>query len=212
MSVTKICVICGTEFQAIPSWDQIRDTCSKECRYKLVSEQLSQKETRRCKQCGKPFVVVPSYKQTLCSQSCRTQYMSDLFKGSRNPWWKETKTLRPSTKRSLRKRIKSRDKVCQDCGTQFHLQVHHMDSNPSNNRESNLVLLCKYCHAKQHELTGESEVAHLILSNRTYNHLEPQTCPICQAVFQPKRRKQITCSLRCGRIQSGRTRSDSTTR
>lgn len=207
MPVTKTCVICGTEFQAIPSWGQTRATCSKECRYKLVSQRLSNKETRYCKQCGKPFTAAPSHYKILCSKFCHHVYMSKLFSGEGNPYWKETKALKRRSCRSLRRRILERDRVCQHCGSESDLEVHHIDSNPANNSGENVILLCKFCHAKSHKLAGESELVGLILSERENNHRQSRFCLVCGATFQPKKRKQITCSPQCGRIQSGRTRS-----
>lgn len=39
---------------------------------------------------------------------------------------------------------------CAICGKEGYTEVHHKDGNPMNNDLSNLVRLCKSCHAKQH--------------------------------------------------------------
>lgn len=42
--------------------------------------------------------------------------------------------------------------TCQQCGRVFKdngLHVHYIDGVKSNNKESNLKVLCKYCHAEQ---------------------------------------------------------------
>jgi len=206
MSESKTCVICGTQFQAEVFWEHIRDTCSEKCRYKLISNKLSNKVIRFCKQCTQEFIVIPSSQKTCCSSSCRYKYMSNLLRGSKNPNWKETKSIRPSSKRSLRNHIKQRDKVCQDCRSQKHLQVHHKDSDPSNNSDSNLILLCKTCHSIRHSKMGESNLVGLILANRTYSRLQKIKCANCDSVFQPKHKKSRCCSARCAAVISGLTR------
>ena len=39
---------------------------------------------------------------------------------------------------------------CKNCGFDRFLHVHHIDRNPENNDIENLVLLCIYCHIKEH--------------------------------------------------------------
>ena len=207
MPVTKRCVICGRHFEATPSWGQLRDTCSKSCRYALTASRLRVRENRICPQCGRVFSIYPSSKKRLCSTHCRKAYMSRLFCGRRNPNWRPASERRPSNKRSLRKDIRRRDRICQDCSVIDHLQVHHVDCNPLNNGDGNLILLCKSCHAKRHAELGQPELVTLILANRAYSTNEPRQCPICHEFFVPKRRKQLTCSPGCGKKLSGRTRT-----
>lgn len=38
---------------------------------------------------------------------------------------------------------------CTQCGSTFHLMVHHKDGNPLNNSEENLEVLCKSCNVKK---------------------------------------------------------------
>lgn len=43
--------------------------------------------------------------------------------------------------------------ACKDGTRQFlGLDVHHVDSNPRNNNEDNLITLCKKCHRLFHEI------------------------------------------------------------
>lgn len=225
MPVTKTCVICGKEFQAPFHWKYTRNTCSKQCRYQLTSKQLKGKvfphvpypdhhrtpitihpETRTCAQCGLEFVVNPSSTKKLCSLRCKIIWCANLMRGSNNPNWKETKTLRPSNKKSLRHHIRARDKVCQDCGSNKSLQVHHVDSDPQNNSESNLVLLCKICHAARHQNMGESNLVGLIMVNRTYRHTPNRDCIICGKNFAPHHSGDKCCSTRCAQVQAGLSR------
>jgi len=39
---------------------------------------------------------------------------------------------------------------CILCGNKIDLQIHHKDENRSNNQISNLIILCRSCHSKQH--------------------------------------------------------------
>jgi len=50
-----------------------------------------------------------------------------------------------------RKRIRERDNnICQKCGYDKKLHVHHLDWNKNNNDDSNLITLCCYCHNYVH--------------------------------------------------------------
>ncbi len=51
--------------------------------------------------------------------------------------------IRMSVKKEVFERAEN---VCQHCGHSFGLDIHHIDENPSNNRMSNLILLCANCH------------------------------------------------------------------
>jgi len=39
---------------------------------------------------------------------------------------------------------------CKLCGNKKDLQIHHIDENRKNNQISNLLILCRSCHSKQH--------------------------------------------------------------
>lgn len=39
---------------------------------------------------------------------------------------------------------------CRICGNKIDLQIHHIDENRENNQMSNLIILCRSCHSKQH--------------------------------------------------------------
>ena len=51
---TKSCVVCGNEFQATAQ-EKDKQTCSKECGYKLRGSKTSRKEKRKCLTCGTEF-------------------------------------------------------------------------------------------------------------------------------------------------------------
>jgi 5-methylcytosine-specific restriction endonuclease McrA len=69
--------------------------------------------------------------------------------------WKK-KNQKPNTNIKgwsvIRKNIIERDSyICRICGDDLDLHVHHIDSNRSNNDNSNLVTLCRDCHMAIHE-------------------------------------------------------------
>jgi len=51
----------------------------------------------------------------------------------------------------LKLKIKERDNfICQDCGTNQNLVIHHLDENKENNNPENLITLCWSCHMARH--------------------------------------------------------------
>lgn len=57
---------------------------------------------------------------------------------------------------ALRKRAeKLRGRVCEECGTQNKLHIHHLDMKPANNEAKNLMTLCASCHASWHWNKGK---------------------------------------------------------
>jgi hypothetical protein len=40
--------------------------------------------------------------------------------------------------------------VCEKCGKDGRLDIHHIDENPNNNNLDNLMCLCRSCHTKIH--------------------------------------------------------------
>lgn len=52
---------------------------------------------------------------------------------------------------TIRKNILDRDNyACRICSKDYGLHVHHIDYGRTNNKESNLVTLCKWCHQAVH--------------------------------------------------------------
>lgn len=81
--------------------------------------------------------------------------------GDKNPNWNGGSSFEPygiEFNKRLKRQIKERDNyTCQICGkiqrrkkknSQGILDVHHIDYNKENNKESNLITLCKSCHRK----------------------------------------------------------------
>jgi len=45
--------------------------------------------------------------------------------------------------------------VCELCGSDYHITVHHKDGNPHNNRLENLQVVCWNCHLVYHDPTED---------------------------------------------------------
>lgn len=66
--------------------------------------------------------------------------------GSKNHMFKDGLT----DYRSIFYRDNPNQKSCEICCSDRFLVVHHMDRNRKNNDPSNMIMLCKSCHAKVH--------------------------------------------------------------
>uniref|UniRef100_A0A6M3XWP1 Putative homing endonuclease n=1 Tax=viral metagenome TaxID=1070528 RepID=A0A6M3XWP1_9ZZZZ len=77
----------------------------------------------------------------------------------------EAKALYPTNWREIRDRIKFlRNYTCEGCGqvgsrVRNPLTVHHIDYNPRNNLDANLLLLCAKCHLRLQQGVYPSEIA-----------------------------------------------------
>ena len=115
--------------------------CSKKCSQSLLKKQIKV----ICKICGKEYEITEShYNRNIskggdfyCSRECYN-------KRSNNP-----KRLKRSTEHN--QELLNNGK-CADCGEDkyYLLQIHHIDSNPSNNVKENLEIVCANCHIKRH--------------------------------------------------------------
>lgn len=78
-----------------------------------------------------------------------------IFKGKKNPAWEggiSSELYGIKFTKELREQIRTRDKhKCQMCGEKqngMKLDVHHIDYNKKNNKQNNLLTLCRSCHPK----------------------------------------------------------------
>ncbi len=157
-----------------------------------------------CKQCRKEFSHKSCITRTFCSNICKYEYQKEHEKGRDNPNWKEEKSFY-SNPRGLKRLIKNRDVICQDCGSHDNLQIHHRDINPSHNGNDNLILLCKSCHAQRHFQLGHPEVARIILSNHRYKERLSIICAICGKTFIPRDKRNKCCSRQCAYKLAGQS-------
>lgn len=82
--ITKICPICGKEFQVPEFREKTAKYCSQECQRKS----LKKEPNCTCEVCGKKFHVKPyqlkRYKHHCCSKECANKLKSELYKGEGN--------------------------------------------------------------------------------------------------------------------------------
>lgn len=178
----KKCSICNKIFSysQYPSTEKQspKVTCSKSCAYSLRSKRLlgryipntynekdlSKWKTFHCKYCNKPFSDGQTTKRIFCSISCKSKWQKENLLGRKNPNWKPLDQRKPfrSVNKKLRKDIIRERTNCEYCKSTKSLQIHHKDRNRGNNNSSNILLLCKSCHAKEHEKQGQFKIAKLI--------------------------------------------------
>ena len=127
----------------------------------MVKCKLCKKETKNKKFCSRKCSVIhrnntqgvwnqdknhPKYKAYIAKMKDR--------KGSKNPHFKGGWD-------SLRAEIirEGGNKICDICGTEQNIELHHMDFNRDNNVKENIKPLCKSCHTKVHNkiknITGD---------------------------------------------------------
>lgn len=92
----------------------------------------------------------------------RTTHHSNGFKENNSNW----KGGVAKTARNEARRKKIHIKACEVCLSTDRLEVHHIDENPKNNADENLIKLCYVCHRKVHSAfkLGVSPVADEISS------------------------------------------------
>lgn len=87
MNITKVCLICGKEFQVPHCRENKAKYCSRECQHKS----LHGEKNVVCTQCGKKFHMKESQKNRykrncgiFCSKECFSQFQSSWFCGKNN--------------------------------------------------------------------------------------------------------------------------------
>lgn len=124
----KVCIKCNKIFYTLRNNQKY---CINPCRYTFEKGHIQPKEW------------IDKQRIKISGDKCW------LWKGgiSKEPYGIEFSNL-------LRERIRRRDKfTCQECGfiqnqLGYKLIVHHIDFNKKNNHPSNLISLCRSCHAQ----------------------------------------------------------------
>lgn len=168
----KFCDICGKEFAQISGRQKMCDehlkmkkvNCNR-CGLQFVVKLGNKRKTcysckaepKKCENCGKVFNPNPNAKRiaAYCSEKCRhhARYVRTYVrkgynqKGPNNNHWVSGKS-----KYYQNIAFATYGKVCNRCGSTRFLCVHHKDRNRNNNNISNLEVLCRSCHAKEHGL------------------------------------------------------------
>lgn len=163
-SVDLICDNCGKEFNQPKCRVLKHNFCSRECNSAYQHKQGSTE--LMCEQCGKPYwtsnAQIRLRESRFCSKKCKNDWTSKNYRGENNPNWNGGCIVHwygRNWRRQREKAIKRDNATCQACGyvmgsgdTRF--EVHHIkrfiefDGDwKKANRLTNLICLCKDCHA-----------------------------------------------------------------
>jgi hypothetical protein len=165
--------MCNEEFQVRQNVADDRRFCSWECmgewRSTLTGEENPKyqggKTTLSCEQCSDEFKVWPAKaeERRFCSDVCMGEWYSEHQSGQDHPGWRGGKSIYDAVKTLLNnepwERIsqnhRSKNTVCQLCGADKRLQVHHIIPVMSGgtNEPWNLMTLCVSCHGKAESFT-----------------------------------------------------------
>jgi 5-methylcytosine-specific restriction endonuclease McrA len=155
--IEKACLNCGLIFaqpaDCPPSRFKRKQTCSPECARELGAKRSRERvDDRRkpCAVCGIEMrrrpneAAIEFTRRTTCSPHCRatrgnlTRHVTFVYASPYPPDW-----------RQIRARIRERDgHRCLLCDAVRFLHVHHIDYQPVNCDDTNLITLCRNCHTK----------------------------------------------------------------
>ena len=119
-----------------------------------------------CSQCRKEKKVTPSHfkkvKKHFCNHKCYSEYQKLHPTNTGRTWWKKGRFVpkgeeNPTFKngRTIYRRMifeVSENIICSVCGEEnfSKLVVHHKDKDRTNNKLSNLQIMCTKCHTTYH--------------------------------------------------------------
>lgn len=136
----KVCIICGKEKYKwlFCNWeDDFQDRCI-ECHYKISMKQVESLEKSMAISISEDerITIQKAYKKAFPHKNVKRKksYPKEFSNKRRVLLWQARK-----------------DNWCTACWTKELLQVHHIDHDKFNNQDSNLLVLCFYCHAKEHK-------------------------------------------------------------
>jgi 5-methylcytosine-specific restriction endonuclease McrA len=158
----RLCVRCGGSAPKASSLGTARRGrifCSEACLNAERQEELEQRylaRLRPCEYCNRLFPPLDANSR-FCSMPCKNKAHAAAMLGRQNPRWMDGATaerIAPHNQkryREMRPLVLRRDgEKCVLCAKASHLDVHHINENPADNRASNLVTLCRSCHQKAH--------------------------------------------------------------
>lgn len=145
----RACSGCGATFHFYKSLDRCRPGQGKFCSSACLAS--AGRITYQCKRCGVAFSGWKSVPRKYCSLKCAGRVASSL---------RSTHSYASPTWRAIRAAIVERDGfACQRCGSESRLVVHHIEPwrFSRDNSESNLVTICRPCHATVHALAERED-------------------------------------------------------
>jgi hypothetical protein len=127
------------------------------------------------------------------------------------------KDVRADSSRRRARKAMSDVKVCDMCGTDNNLYVHHRDENPFNNKRSNLQKLCAQCHNVHHNSYQQFFPGATNSMPRLRGHKQgAKICKVCGKIFERKRisnlyieplsnfKNKKVCGIKCRHIAQRR--------
>lgn len=119
--ITKVCEICGREFEVSNYRKDKARFCSMKCQgiwqseVRIGENGANWKDDKiqiKCKYCGKIIIITPCYEgyKTFCSKICMNKWQSENVSGRNHPQYKN-KIL----------------KICENCGIIFKIHVSERD-------------------------------------------------------------------------------------
>lgn len=119
----------------------------------------------KCSYCSNEVIKnlsqIENNKDIFCDSKCMGLYRKESYKGDKNPAWIDGSSYENypvEFNDSLRESIRKRDNyICQNCGMteEEHLiilgqvlEVHHIDYDKYNCKETNLITTCKQCNLR----------------------------------------------------------------
>ena len=172
--IIKQCESCGKEFEVVKRRINSAKYCSIKCYNKnriawnknltkedprvkkyalqLKDRKFSEKTKAKMSKTRKRLIKEGKIKVIEKGETKETnpalQKISDLMKGELNSQWKG------GTSSNFYHRIARENLIqkCCLCNSNKFLCIHHKDKNRSNNDLNNLMMVCKSCHSKIHEI------------------------------------------------------------
>lgn len=146
------CESCKKDFYKKPC--NIKKSKRHFCCLKCFSENSKEGEVHSCANCGKDVYRKKSQVErslsgnVFCSKKCSTTINNSIYKSG-----KDSPNRRDDSPSTYRKRaLEDHGESCNNDDCPFNevpvkmLDVHHIDSDRSNNHISNLEVLCVWCH------------------------------------------------------------------
>lgn len=159
--VSHVCAFCKTSFD-VSLKDHNRGG-GKFCSRKCVAASLTKHKTDNatCSLCHSPFHATKTRKQSsksnflFCSRACKNkaQAIGSGFDSMLPSHYGSSNSGNSSTYRRIA--FENHPNCCFDCQWNQYLDVldvHHIDSDRTNNHPDNLMILCPTCHTVRHFL------------------------------------------------------------
>jgi 5-methylcytosine-specific restriction endonuclease McrA len=162
----EICDFCEKEFEKVPSKVTNTNFCSNDCKNKYrIGENnpnYSDRIETNCSYCNDTLYLteytLKGSKRNYCNEECNINHWREekIQSGEDNPMYGGEGSHWRSRSEWLQARssVIERDGVCQWCGSEENLQVHHsipVFAGGEKYKLDNLCALCKSCHANVHK-------------------------------------------------------------